>query len=314
MVHLPGQPASGGAKIPRVGILWAGGGLSETAESFAEPFGRGLADLGYTEGQNIVLEWRADLGGEERLTQNVADLISLNLDVIVAVGDNRARVTREATRTIPVVLSQGVDPVGLGLIDGFARPGGNVTGTIEGNLGVLGVRLQLLRELVPRITRVTVLGSMPSTTPARLQALEAAAPALGLQLRVLRVPTADALAEALEREADEHPDALLVVHSGLISGQRDQVLDFAARHGLPSMYGTRIYASAGGLAAYGPNVLDIHYRSASYVDKILKGARTADLPVELPTTFDFIVNLKTAQALGLTIPQSVLQQATEVIQ
>jgi putative ABC transport system substrate-binding protein len=314
ITRLPWQNASSETSIPRIGVLSAGGSLADTADSFAVPFRRGLADLGYAEGTSIVIEWRADEGREERLAQNVVELLALSPDVIVAAGDNRARAAKVATGSIPIVLSQGVDPVGLALIDSFPRPGGNVTGTIEGNPAVHGARLQLLREIAPEITRVMVLGSVPSTTPARLHELEVAALALGVQLQVVGVQTAEALTDALMRAAAEkRTDALLVVHSGLVYGQRAAIFEFEARTGLPTMYGTRLYAEAGGLIAYGPNLLDIHYRSATYVDKILRGAQPAELPVEQPTHFDLIINLATARALGLTIPPAVLAQATEVI-
>jgi len=174
--------------------------------------------------------------------------------------------------------------------------------------------LELLRELVPGSSHVTALGSTSSLDGARDEQLAVAARALGLQLRALRVPTAEALTEALPRAAGERTDALLVVHSGLMASQQTPIVEFAARQGLPAMYGRRTYAEAGGLAAYGPNLRDLYYRAATHVDKILKGTKPTDLPVEQPMRFDFAINLKTAQALGLTIPQHVLLQATEVIE
>ena len=308
LLPLTAQPA---AKIPRIGCLTLGGPSSH----FDAAFPRGLADLGYVEGQNIVIEWRHDEGRNERLLENVAQLLTLELDLIVATGEPRARAMRDATRTIPIVLSAGVDPIGSGLIESFNRPGGNVTGPIEGHPQLHGKQLELLREISPGITRVTVLrGDVGPTAASRGDELQLAAQALGLKLRVLRVPTAEALAEGLAREAGERPDAILALHSGFMSGQQQKIFDFAAGRRLPAMYGNRLYAEAGGLASYGPNLLEIHYRAASYVDKILKGANPAELAVEVPTKFDFIVNLKAAQAIGLTIPQSVLQQATEVLQ
>ncbi len=303
------QPASGGPKVPRIGILTNSGAASIVGEQLL----RGLADLGYVEGQNLVVEWRADEGHAERLARNAAELVALHVDVIVALGDGRARAAKDATGTIPIVMSSGVDPVGTGVIESFGRPGGNVTGAIEGHPELHGRRLQLLREIAPGMTRVTAIGQATPTL-AVYEELEAAARAFGLRLRAVRVSSAEALADALGREAGEPADALYVVHSGLISNQQAKIFDFAARKGLPAMYGNRLYAEAGGLAAYGHDVLHMYYRAATYVDRILKGAKPADLPVELPTKFEFVVNLKTAQALGLTIPSSVLQQATEVIQ
>jgi putative tryptophan/tyrosine transport system substrate-binding protein len=300
----PGQAPP--AKIPRIGHL----GSAFTNPLLTEQ----LAALGYVEGQTIVVEWRADEGRAERLAQNVAELVTLNLDLILAAGTDRARALRDATGTIPIVMHSGVDPVGAGLVESLARPGGNLTGAVEHHPELPGKQLELLHEMLPGITRVTALGHTPSIDGARYDELWGAARALGLQLRVLRVPTVEALAEALAREAGERLEALLVVHSGLIASQQTQIVEFAARQGLPAMYGRRTYVEAGGLAAYGPNLRDIFYRVATDVDRILRGASPADLPVEQPMRFDFVINLRTAQALGLTIPPHVLLQATEVIQ
>jgi putative tryptophan/tyrosine transport system substrate-binding protein len=303
------------AKVPRVGCLSLGG----PGSTLEAPFRRGLADLGYIEGQTIVIEWRGDAARAEQLAENVAELLALDLNLIVAVGEPRARAAKDATSTIPIVLSAGVDPIGAGLIESFNRPGGNVTGVIESLPQLHGKQLELLRALSPGMTRVTIVtagGGDGGLTAAsrRREEIEVAARALGLELRVLTASTAEALAEALSREAGERTEAVLTLHSGFMSSQQQQIFDFAARRRLPVMYGNRLYAEAGGLAAYGPDLLAIHYRAATYVDKILKGADPAELAVEQPTKLDFIINLNAAQAIGLTIPQSVLQQATEVIQ
>jgi putative ABC transport system substrate-binding protein len=301
-------PAQQPPTIPRIGVLLAGGPTSETAETFRA----GLADLGYVEGRNILIDWRSDEGLAERLAQSVVALVNLNPDLIVAVGTERAVAVKQATSTIPIVLTSGTDPVGAGLIESFARPGGNVTGHVESDPQLASKQLELLREIAPGTTHVTALGSGPADL--RYDELGVAARALGLQLRVVRTSTAEVLDEALAREAGERTDALIVLHSGFMAIQQAKAFDFAARRRVPAMYGRRSYAEAGGLAAYGPNVRDLYHRAATYVDKILKGAKPAELPVEQPTKFDFVINLKTAQALGLTIPQSVLLQATEVIQ
>jgi putative tryptophan/tyrosine transport system substrate-binding protein len=301
----PPQPASGEPKIPNIGHLGASTNALVT---------EALAALGYLEGQTIHIEWRTDEGRAERRDQHVAELVNLNLDLILAAGTDRARALRDATGTIPIVMLSGVDPVGAGLVESLAHPGGNVTGAVEHHPELPGKQLELLREIVPGSTAVTALGSGPSLDGARYEELVVAARALGLQLRALRVPTAEAVAEALQREAGERTDALLVVHSGLVASQQTQIFEFAARQGLPALYGRRTYAEAGGLAAYGPNLGDLYYRAATQVDKILRGAKPADLPIEQPMRFDFVINAKTAQALGLTIPQHVLLQATEVIQ
>jgi putative ABC transport system substrate-binding protein len=305
----PGQ-AQPAAKVSRIGILNNSGPLA----AFTEPFRKGLAELGYLEGQNLVIEWRGDEGHAERLAQNAADLVALRVDVIVTLGDHRAQAAKAATSAIPIVMTSVVDPIGAGLIESFGRPGGNVTGPIEGHPELHGRRLQLLGEIAPGMTRVTAIGQSAQAYTAIYDELEVAARSLGLQVRVVREPTAEALDDALAREAGERTDVLYVVHSGFIFSQRAKIFDFAARKGLPAMYGNRLYPETGGLAGYGVEVLHMYYRAAIYVDKILKGAKPADLPVELPMRFDFVINLKTAHALGLTIPHHVLLQATEVIQ
>jgi len=304
-------------KIPRIGCLSLGG----PGSNFEAPFRRGLADLGYIEGQTIVIEWRGDEGRADRLAENVAELLALDLDLdlIVAAGEPRARAAKDATSTIPIVLSAGGDPLGAGLIASFNRPGGTVTGVVESLPQLHGKQLELLRALSPGMTRVMVLSAGGGsggllTTSGRQDEIEVSARALGLGVRFLHVSTAEALAEALSREAGERTEAVLVLHSGFMSSQQQQIFDFAARTRLPVMYGNRLYTEAGGLAAYGPDLMAIHYRAATFVDKILKGADPATIPVEQPTKLDFIINLKAAQAIGLTIPQSVLQQATEIVQ
>jgi putative ABC transport system substrate-binding protein len=298
-------PAQQPPKIPRIGFLSAG--ASETAEAFRE----GLDELGYVEGQNILIEWRSDDGLAEPLARNVAALVELHPNLIVALGTERAVAARQATGTIPIVLASGHDPVAEGLIESFARPGSNVTGHLESHPQLASRQLELLRELAPGITQVTAL--VVRKDDPRLQELEVAARTLGLHLRVVATPTAEVFDEALAREAGERTDALLVLHSGFMAVRQAKIFDFAARKRVPAMYGRRSYAAAGGLAAYGANARDLHHRAAEYVDRILRGAKPAELPVQLPTRFDFVINLKAAQAIGLVIPNSVLQQATEVI-
>jgi putative ABC transport system substrate-binding protein len=308
--RLPGQTQpSHPVKLHRIGIL----NNSGPRAAFTEPFRRGLAELGYLEGQNIVIEWRGDEAHAERLAQNAAELVALNVELIVTLGDHRAQAAKAATSTIPIVMSSVVDPVGSGLIESFGRPGGNVTGPIEGHPELHGKRLQLLGEIAPGMTRVTAIGQRTPTYLAIYEELEDAAQSLGLQLRVVREPTAEALDDALAREAGERTDALYVVHSGFILSQHAKILDFATRKRLPAMYGNRLYAENGGLAAYGVDVLHMYYRTATYVDKILKGAKPADLPVEQPMRFEFVVNLTTAAALGITFPEPIRLQVTEVI-
>jgi putative tryptophan/tyrosine transport system substrate-binding protein len=302
--QVPSQPAAGEPKIPRIGHLGASTNPLVT---------EALAELDYVEGQSIHIEWRGDEGLAERLTQHVAELVHLNLDLILAAGTSRARVLRDATSTIPIVMHSGVDPVGAGLAESLGHPGGNVTGAVEYHPELPGKQLELLRELVPGITYVSALADPFSFVAVRYEELAVAARLLGLQLRVLLVPSAEALAGTLARAAGEQTDALFVVHSGLMAGQQTEIFEFAAQQRLPAMYGRRTYVEAGGLAAYGPNLRALYHSAAYHVDRILKGTKPADLPIEQPTVFDFVINLKTAQTLGLTIPPHVLLLATEVI-
>jgi putative tryptophan/tyrosine transport system substrate-binding protein len=294
-------------KPPRIGVLLA---LAESPT--AELLRQGLAELGYAEGRSLQIDWRADEGRAERLAENAAALVGLGPDVIVAAGIERAVAARRATGTIPIVLTSGTDPVGAGLIESFARPGGNVTGHLESHPQLAGRQLELLRELAPGIAHVTTLE--PLEVDRRSDELAVAARTLGLQLRAVKTATPEALEDALARAAGEGTDALLVVHSGFMVLHQARIFAFAARQRVPAMYGRRSYVEAGGLAAYGPDLREHFSRTAEYVDKILKGARPAELPVQQPSRFDFAINLSAARALGLTIPQAVLAQATEVIQ
>ena len=305
-VHLPLN--AGAPKVPRVGVLLAGSATSESGEELR----RGLADRGYVDGHNLLLDWRSDQGLPDRMAQQVAALVAQRPDVIVAIGTQRAVMARGATATIPIVLASGTDPVAAGLVESIARPGGNVTGHLESHPQLASRQLQLLREIAPAMSQVTAIGELGQD--ARYAQLEAAARALGLRLRLLRTPTDAALDEALAREAAEPTDALIALHSGFIALRQTRLFEFAASKRIPAMYGRRSYAEAGGLAAYGPNVRDLFAGAAASVDKILKGAKPAELPVELPSKFDFVLNRKAADAIGLTIPRSVLEQATEVMQ
>jgi putative ABC transport system substrate-binding protein len=298
------QPAR---KVPRIGVS-----LAIVESPTGELLRQGLAEFGYVEGRNLLIEWRADEGSAERIARNAAELVNLNLDLIVANGTERAVAVKQTTSTIPIVMTSGTDPVGAGLIDSFAHPGGNVTGHLESHPQLASRQLELLREIAPGITHVTALGY--GQADPRDGELAIAARTLGLQLRVVKTPTAEALEDALAGLAGDRTDALLVVHSGFMTIQQAKLFEFAARKRVPAMYGRRPYAEAGGLAAYGPNLQELFSRMAEYVDKILRGARPAELPVLQPSRFDFAINLSTARALSLTIPPSVLAQATDVIQ
>ena len=300
-------------KPPRLGaLLWLGAqGPSSTALL------QGLRDLGYAEDQNLTLEWRAHQGRADLLPQLVAELVQLPVDVIYTSGTPAALAASEGTRTIPIVMTAVGDPVAVGLVTSLGRPGGNVTGTANLAPQLSGKRLELLKDVMPGLSRVGVLVNAAITDKALdLRETQEAARTLGVSLSPAPVRQVGEFESALAAMARERVEALVVLEDFMFFAppHRGQLVALAAQHGLPTMYTLREWVDAGGLMAYGPNLVDAHRRSASYIDKILKGTKPADLPVEQPREFEFVINLKTAQALGLTIPQHVLLQATEVIQ
>jgi putative ABC transport system substrate-binding protein len=297
-------------KVFRVGVLLP---ISHSSRSF-QAFKQRLQELGYVEGQNLALEVRAAEGQFERLPGLAAELVRLHVDVIVATGPEATlRAAKGATETIPIVMrARDYDPIALGYVAGLARPDGNITGVVEQRLELTAKQLELLKEALPTVTRVAVLWDEASADQRR--AVEAAARPLGVQLQLveLRHPPyefADAFAAATQGQAE----ALLVLNSPIFFMQSEQILDLAARSRLPTMFGASDSARAGGLMAYDVNTLDSGRRVATYVDKILKGAKPADLPVEQPIKFELVLNLKTAKALGITFPPTLLIQADEVI-
>jgi putative ABC transport system substrate-binding protein len=306
--RLPWQ-AQAPAKIPQLGYLSAfapGDGLTAA-------FREGLREHGYIEGQNIVIEYRFAEGRQDRVPELAAELVRLSPELIVTSGTG-TRAVKEATSTIPIVMAASGDPVGSGLVTSLGRPGGNVTGSTLMSPQLGAKRLELL-EAVAGPARVAVLGNGADPAVAvQLKEIQAAAPALGLQLLVLDVRAPEELEAAFETVLRERPGALLVPLDPLLNVHSQRVRDLAAQGRLPTMWYVRQAVEAGGLMAYGPSHLDAHRRAAYYVDRFLKGANPADLPIEQPREFDFVINLKTARALGLTIPQHVLLQATEVIQ
>jgi putative ABC transport system substrate-binding protein len=300
-------------KIPRIGYPES---LSETTyqKEWLDAFREGLRALGYVEGQTIALDIRfADSGGPERSAELLAELVRENVDVIVVRGGATAQRAQRATSTIPIVFVFAGNPIGLGLVASLARPGGNLTGFSLLGAELAPKQLQLLQEAAPGIARVGVLYNADDPSMVlSLQGAVDAAPRLGLQILDLGIRQ-DQLAAPLAAALSGRVEALWVLGSGF-TGQRVPILSFAAQHRLPAMYTVREWVPEGGLMSYGVNFTDLFRRAATYVDKILKGTKPADLPVELPTKFDLVLNLGTARALGLTIPQSVLLQATEVIQ
>jgi putative ABC transport system substrate-binding protein len=280
-----------------------------------EAFRQGLRDLGYVEGQNLVIEDRYAEESLERLPDLVAELVRLKVDVIVAGGAHAIRAAQHATHTIPIVMAGTADPVAQGFIASLAHPGGNITGLSDLGSELPGKQLEILQEMVPQSTRVAVLANPASPYYASwMNNLTVAAQVLGLQLRVVELRHVDTLDTTFAAMTQAGADALIVLpDSTLIDSLGGRIADLAATHRLPAMYAWRRHVDAGGLMSYGPSPLDTQRRAATYVDKILKGAKPADLPVEQSTKFELIINLKTAQALGLTVPPSILFQADEVI-
>jgi putative ABC transport system substrate-binding protein len=300
-------------KPPRLGaLLWLGAqGPSSSL------LVQGLRELGYLESQNLTIEWRAHQGRADLLPQLVAELVHIPVDLIYTSGTPAALAASEATRTIPIVMTAVGDPVAVGLVASLARPGGNVTGTANLAPQLSGKRLQLLREVVPGLARAGILVNATIADKALdLRETQEAARILGVSLYPVPVRDAGEFESAFAAMARERVEALLVLEDFMFFAppNRGQLVALAAQHRLPAMYTLREWVDADGLIAYGPNLIDAHRRSASYIDKIFRGTKPADLPVEQPTTFEFVINLRTAQALGITIPQHVLLQATEVIQ
>jgi putative tryptophan/tyrosine transport system substrate-binding protein len=297
------------SKVPRIGWLESGPHRSEINRQQL-PFLQGLRELGWVEGQNLVIEYRWAEWNPKRLPELAAELVQLKVDVIVA-GDSRViAAAQHATTTIPIVMTISADPIEDGFIASLARPGGNITGLTVLAPELAGKRLELLTAAVPGIARVAVLGQ-----PGHYEwaALAEATQALGLQLHPFPVDSPEAFDPAFTAAMREHADALLVLPSPMMNRFTRHIVDLAAQNHLPAMYGIKEYVKVGGLMAYGWSIPALHHRAAAYVDKILKGAKPADLPVERPTKFELVINLKTAEALGITIPPLVLFQADEVI-
>jgi putative ABC transport system substrate-binding protein len=303
------QPAG----IPRIGIL-----IGSSASSFSarvETFRQRLRELGYVEGKNIFIEYRYAEGKLERLPDLAAELVRLKVDVIVTPsGGPTILAAKKATATIPIVFAAAADPVGDGFVSSLARPGGNITGLSTMAPDLDGKRLELLKEAFPKVARVAFLwGSGGSRGNRALTDMEPAAKALGLKLLSLPVRSLDDFESAFARAKRERAQALITSQSPLINTQQRQVLDFAAKNRLPAMYPSNDFVDAGGLMSYAANNADLFRRGADYVDKILKGVKPADIPVEQPTKFEFVINLKTAKQFGLTIPPNVLARADRVI-
>jgi putative tryptophan/tyrosine transport system substrate-binding protein len=303
------------SRAHRIGILVPYGEDDPESSAMIEPLRAGLRELGYLEGQTVVLDSRFSGGQRERLPSLAAELTALPVDVIVADKEDAIAAAKQATVTIPVVISTHSDPVGSGFVTSLARPGGNVTGVVTGNLELASKHPQLLREVLPGISRVAIFSDHAySPTQRMVEVAELSAQALGLELLALQVRTPSDFAPAFEAALRMGADALQVFNDPLSTSQRGRILDFAAQHGLVAIYQHKRWVTDGGLMSYGANQPALYHRAAYYVDRILKGAKPADLPMELPTLIDLSVNLKTAQSLGIALPAEILQQATEIIQ
>ena len=300
-------------KVPRIGFL--SGFSSSSDRKRIEAFHQGLRELGYMEGQNVFVDYRYAGGKADEYQKLAAELVSLKVDlIVVGGGSGLARAAKETTKTIPIVMTGGSDPVGAGLVASLARPGGNITGLTAIAAELAGKRLELLKETLPRLTRVGVLWNPTDQGSAQgLKEIEIAAPILGLEIQSLQVRSPSNFESAFKAAIAGQARALQVLGSGLIISYRNRIVEFATKNRLPTMFGDAAHVEAGGLMSYGPNAFDLYRRAAAYVDKILKGTKPADLPVEQPIKFEFIINLKAAKRIGLTIPPNVLARADKVI-
>jgi putative tryptophan/tyrosine transport system substrate-binding protein len=302
------------AQIPRIGYI-SGTGDPSNQGPYVEALRRGLRDLGYVEGKNIIIEYRGAEGKLERVRDIVKELVQLKVDVLVAPIPGAIRDAKQATKTIPIVMVTGIDPVASGMIDSLARPGGNITGVATLAQELNGKRLELLKEVVPRLTHVAVLWTPDDRTAAsNFKEYDAAARVLKISLESLEVrrdqPDIDG---AFQTAANGRATALITITTATLFLQQKRIADLALKKRLPTIFQGSTWVDAGGLMSYSTNDLDAFRRAATYIDKILKGARPADLPVEQPTKYELVINLRTAKQIGVTIPQSVLARADRVI-
>ena len=299
-------------KPARIGFLAATSPSVESAR--IEAFRSGLRELGYVERKSIIIEWRWAEGKVERLPSLASELVRVGVEVIVAGGSTSTGAAKEATTTIPIVAAQVNDPVGSGVVASLARPGGNITGFSTLAPEISGKRLEMLKEVIPKLSRVAVFGD--STAPGNSQSLtetELAARAFRIQVNYLDITSPKNIETAFREATKGHADAVLLLAAPVLISQRRHITELAAKHRLPAIYPQKEYVEDGGLMSYGVSIVDLYRRAATYVDKILKGARPADLPVEQATKFEFLINLKAAKRIGLTIPPNVLVRADRVI-
>ncbi len=313
LLAAPFVEAQQAGKVYRIGVLEPTSMALNAAN--LDAFRKGLRELGYVEGRNMMIEYRSADGRSERFPDLAAELVRLKVDVILTRGTPAVMAAKNATGTIPVVMAASGDPVLSGVVSSLARPGGNVTGLSAVVVEVSGKRLELIREVAPGVSRVAALFNMSNPNDAlQWKETETAAPTLRVQLQLLDVRKPGDFAGAFDAAVKGRAGALFVGLDALTWANHRPIVELAAKHRLPAIYGGREFVNAGGLIAYGVSYPHLYHRAASYVDKILKGAKPADLPIEQPTKFELVINLKTAKALGLTIPQSLLGRADEVIQ
>ena len=298
-------------KVLRIGLVFAG---SSGTDPRVEAFRQGLRNLGYVEGQKIAIEWRFAAGQEDRLPKLVDELVRLKVDTIVTDGTRATRAAKNATKTIPIVMANDGDPIGDGHVASLARPGGNITGLANFLVGLAGKRLEVLKDAIPGISRVGVIWNPEnSQSVSSFKETQIAALALGLKLQSLEVRGPDSFEAAFQAATKGRASALTVLSDAFMFAHRTRILELAVKQKLPTMYTQSLWVEAGGLMSYGTDFTDLWRRAAIYVDKILKGTKPADLPVEQPIKFELVINLKTAKRMGVTIPQSVLYRADKVI-
>jgi putative ABC transport system substrate-binding protein len=302
-------------RMRRIGLLMAPSANDPEAQARVAAFLQGLQELGWSVGRDVIIDIRWSAGNNADARKYAAELVALAPDVILAVGSPAVAPLVQITRTVPIVFATVVDPVGAGYVDSLARPGGNITGFTTYEFSMSGKWLQLLKEIAPGVTRVAVLRD-PSIAsgPAMFGVIQAVAPSLGVELRPVDLRDGDEIERALALFAQNPNSGLIATASPLAGSHRDLIIALAARHRLPAVYYDRYWAAAGGLISYGPDLLDQLRRAAGYVDRILKGEKPVDMPVQAPTKYELVINLKTAQALGLTVPPSLLARADEVIE
>jgi putative tryptophan/tyrosine transport system substrate-binding protein len=297
------------AKVPRIGILSP---FNSSSDTFRDAVQQRLQELGYTEGRNIVIEYRASNDVAQRLPQLAADLVALKVDAIVTTTAAGVQAAKQATATIPIVMAGVDDAVGQGFVTNLAKPGGNITGSSWLNTELSAKRVALLKQMLPRISRVALLREAVGGASS-LQAIEASARTLGLRLVVMEIRAPDEVDGVFSALAQEHVGALMITQDPMLAGQERHVIDLAAKQLMPTIFSFRKAVEAGGLMSYGPRPIDLYRRGADYVDRILKGAKPGALPIEQPTQFELVINLNTARALGVDVPQAILLSADETI-